>query len=625
MNQLSELRVFGNTTSSVNAPQAGFLLDSLVCKIPDIDPFDPRAESEVWRRPSPTCNQVSITYIDGVFLRINRTLIDTHFHGDFKHCIYKPVLRPYDYDFKWEYGKESAPFDKDVEISPENEHLRVVCYSKSDVNITTNYHAFITKKPEVEKRCDESLKEHKTKRQPKEIFNVQIVGIDSISRLNYMRNMIHTREFLLKELNAYEMSGYNKVEDNTFVNVVPFLTGHFVGELGWNETMNSQEFDYFNFIWKDFSQAGYRTFYQEDSPHVGTFTYGKEGMHKPPADYYLRPLTLAMYSEDYNLYNISCFIDKHETTVLLDHAMAYSKFFQNKPHFSYSFLSRLTHDAFYQARYADFMYLDFLKQFKASGLFNNTVMILFGDHGPRFGDWRKTHIGRFEERLPFNVIVFPEWFPRKYPEIHKILKINTKRLTTHFDMYETLKDILYFDGVSRVGSLSSRGISVLREIPKDRKCEHCGIAPHWCLCMEQTVIPNDNERAINVAEGLVEKINEILSIEASKCAVLTLEKVTHIMRMKSSEKVLRFDESKGDVLNKTVSFGQRTEATEMYQLSLITKPGLAQFEATVTFDAKHKYVKLEGQVSRINMYGKQSICVNNVLLKKLCFCKIHLQ
>ena len=75
--------------------------------------------------------------------------------------------------------------------------------------------------------------------------------------------------------------------------------------------------------------------------------------------------------------------------------------------------------------------------------------------------------------------------------------------------------------MSKVGNLSSRGISVLREIPKDRKCEYCGIAPHSCLCINQDVIQNDSEIALPVGKALVVKLNKMLCIESEKFAVLS--------------------------------------------------------------------------------------------------------
>jgi hypothetical protein len=67
------------------------------------------------------------------------------------------------------------------------------------------------------------------------------------------------------------------VGDNTFVNVVPMTTGKFVEELPWNESLSSQPFDNFTFIWNEFSNAGYRTLYAEDAPKIAIFTYNKAG------------------------------------------------------------------------------------------------------------------------------------------------------------------------------------------------------------------------------------------------------------------------------------------------------------------------------------------------------------
>jgi hypothetical protein len=71
----------------------------------------------------------------------------------------------------------------------------------------------------------------------------------------------------------------------------------------------------------------------------------------------------------------------------------------------------------------------------------------------------------------------------------KNFKKNTRRLTTHFDVYETLKDIanLESDVISNVkvkkrsadlkerGETLPRGISFFTEIPEDRTCDSAGI------------------------------------------------------------------------------------------------------------------------------------------------------
>nr|KAG5692201.1 hypothetical protein BaRGS_008747 [Batillaria attramentaria] len=133
-----------------------------------------------------------------------------------------------DSDFAFAYGELGESFDHDIEV--QDEFMRIYCYSMSEGVISTTFHAFILPKEDLERRCHQRLKKHLRRNNPREILNVQMVGVDSVSRLNFMRQMPRTREFLLNELNAVEMLGYNKVADNTFVNIVPMMTGRFVEE-----------------------------------------------------------------------------------------------------------------------------------------------------------------------------------------------------------------------------------------------------------------------------------------------------------------------------------------------------------------------------------------------------------
>ena len=57
-----------------------------------------------------------------------------------------------------------------------------------------------------------------------------------------------------------------------------------------------------------------------------------------------------------------------------------------------------------------------------------------------------------------------------------------------------------------------------------------------------------------------------------------------------------------------------------HRVSLVTSPGDAHFEATVTLDEQTGSGKVEGDISRINEYGEQSSCVNEGGLKKFCYC-----
>jgi len=80
----------------------------------------------------------------------------------------------------------------------------------------------------------------------------------------------------------------------------------------------------------------------------------------------------------------------------------------------------------------------------------------------------------------------PRTFQEKYPTEMRNLRLNSRKLTTPFDIHETLKHILKFD--SRPISFSPgtklpRGISLLKSIPANRSCEDAQIETHWCSCL----------------------------------------------------------------------------------------------------------------------------------------------
>lgn len=81
----------------------------------------------------------------------------------------------------------------------------------------------------------------------------------------------------------------------------------------------------------------------------------------------------------------------------------------------------------------------------------------------RFKDVRNTQQGKLEERLPFFSFVLPTWFKHKYPKAYDNFQENAHSLTTPFDIYETLKNVLHFESAG-VGALEERAISLFKKV-----------------------------------------------------------------------------------------------------------------------------------------------------------------
>lgn len=107
----------------------------------------------------------------------------------------------------------------------------------------------------------------------------------------------------------------------------------------------------------------------------------------------------------------------------------------------------------------------------------------------------------------FFFALFPKTFKEKYPLAVRNFKHNGKRLTTHYDIYETLKDLADVTSLSnkniearskdlnkKTVDLLPRGISLFLELPDIRTCDSAGIESHWCMCYEKLDLSLTDER-----------------------------------------------------------------------------------------------------------------------------------
>lgn len=246
---------------------------------------------------------------------------------------------------------------------------------------------------------------------------------------------------------------------------------------------------------------------------------------------------------------------------------------------------------------------------------DDTFLFVMSDHGLRFGSFRKTYQGMMEERQPSLFIVPPKTFPLRYPNAVKNLLKNRRQLTTHFDLYETLRDLTDTDSITNESIQKRshelletepvpRGISLFLPIPASRSCDSAAISPHWCTCHEKQELPTTDGRVLKSARLIVEQINKIVK-HFPQCQPLSLNSISESFVFSSSSDITGTERDEHKFVDITVR--------------LQTKPGFGQFEATVrVFDSG--LANLTGTISRVNLYGKQSQCVDDYEAKLYCFC-----
>lgn len=388
---------------------------------------------------------------------------------------------------------------------------------------------------------------------------------------------------------------------------------------------NSQPVDSWRWIFKDYKDKGYATMFSEDSPYLASFNYRLHGFKDPPTDHYARPF----WMEADNHINGYCINNRASHDVSLKYLLSLFRRYRDTPKFGFSSHAVISHDDPNTVGYADADLKSFLETFEKETFRNNTLLIIFADHGARFSDLRKTIQGKLEERFPFLSITTPKWFPEKYPDLYNSLVHNSRVLTSPFDVYATLRHILSYPEYP-TGILI--GQSLFTKIDeRNRTCASAGVEDHWCPCLNLEKISTDEQVVFQAATFVLNHINNLTSQTAELsdfCQRLTLKEITSAFRDMPSEAMQRFRDTKhrsDDACdNCEAVMGDKAENTlvkdTLYQLQLLTAPNNGFYEASVRIT--RGVLSIVGDISRIDAYKDQPYCIQDrfPLQRKFCYC-----
>ncbi|XP_003693232.1 uncharacterized protein LOC100866302 [Apis florea] len=444
-------------------------------------------------------------------------------------------------------------------------------------------------------------------------LSVLMLGIDSVSRLNFIRSAPTTERYLL-ETGWIRFDGYNKMGDNTFPNLMAILTGQNQEQAYTicKPTVPTM-LDRCPFLWQNFRDAGYATGYGEDETSLNTFNYLKMGFFRPPTDYYLRPYMLACekllkVKKRFGLKY--CTGPETSFDRILDYAIEFAGSFPlDLPYFGLFWTISVSHDNANGFSSMDDRLLDKLKRMERKGVLNEAMIVLLSDHGMRWGPIRDTFVGWYEERLPFLYVWLPKWFRDERPGAYRSLRANRNRLTSPFDLYETLREVLSLSGGRAnpaPGCPKCRSL-LSGPVPRSRGCSDAGISSHWCACT--TFEPADPRDPL-VRRGLrtfLEHVDNVLDRYRDKrgrrvCARLGLKKLHRV------DRVIDFERNRD------------SNGSRVYFYLIQVSPGDGKFEFTVRYHGENgTYTVSDHDVSRLNSYASAAECLDRGI-KQYCHC-----
>lgn len=339
------------------------------------------------------CGPPPLTDSDENYLWINLTESELkkfyNVTADQMQCFFAPFTRLTDYAVAKNETLTLLPYGQRTRV--EWEYIQVFCENSNQTQIYVDFHSFFPLPQALEKNDDEK-------------FNMMILGLDSVSKLNFHR-MFNMTATTIKELGGIELHGYNKVDDNTFPNLIPMLTGLSSDELNGACLSNSSTyFDNCHFIWDEYKKKGYSTLFSEDSAALGLFNYFKNGFDRQPTDFYFRTMIYQMEKEiahnkigNYKL----CLGHRRPIDVFFkENVEKFIKSMPNQSTFSFFWTSSMTHDYINYPMLIDDDLSDLLMLMKREKFLDKTILFLLADHGIRFGSFRQTTFqGMVEERL----------------------------------------------------------------------------------------------------------------------------------------------------------------------------------------------------------------------------------
>ncbi|XP_060809338.1 uncharacterized protein LOC106137502 isoform X2 [Amyelois transitella] len=440
-------------------------------------------------------------------------------------------------------------------------------------------------------------------------INILIFTFDSSAKIGFIRRMPKSFKYLTEEIHAIVLNSYNIVGDGTREALTPLLSGKNLFELpNTRSDSGNKTCDSYPFIFYKLRDDGYRTAYFEDGPGKGAFQWDLNGFRHQPVHHYLS----AYLDHSGRYYKDYCLDDTPQFKVMMNLTYQFMQLSGKK--FIFTIVGDISHDNYSVITAADDDFVEFLKTFKHEGHLHNTMLIVMGDHGPRFGVDRERPQARLEERLPLMSIVLPETLKTRRPTALSALQYNVNSLTTPYDIHATLLDALdlrkYWNMYKIPGADHLRGMTLLEPIPQNRSCTEAGVGPHWCACAVWYEISQRDHMFKLASEALVDYINDLTEPARSQCSFRTISKVHWVKTQYiEDDELLQF---------------LKNLKHQLYQVKATLNPGASNFEATLTFSVDAmEFIVTSKDISRTNKYKGESDCISRTHPRLLpyCYCK----
>jgi hypothetical protein len=159
------------------------------------------------------------------------------------------------------------------------------------------------------------------------------------------------------------------------------------------------------FIWKTLHDCGYSTLYAEDSTTGQIFSWAAAGFTNQPTDHYYHPFPLTLQNDikfvwREDMYYCAGF--NHSGEYVYKYGVDAAKLYHKKnPYYGISWSNNFSHDSWDLPAAMEMVIKRFIDDLKSSGFLDKSMMVIFSDHGIRFGELRARAVNKCLREISF--------------------------------------------------------------------------------------------------------------------------------------------------------------------------------------------------------------------------------
>jgi hypothetical protein len=225
------------------------------------------------------------------------------------------------------------------------------------------------------------------------------------------------------------------------------------------------------------------------------------------------------------------------------------------------------------------------------------LVLLWGDHGTRFGNIRLTKPGKLEERMPMNKVILPTEFLKNKPYFASSLYQNQQRLVTPYDYHATFEHIIAIANGKPYSPTMPYQESIFIEHSPKRACAGANVNDHHCICYKRIEIPTTEQVVQQGSQLILNHLNSIITEDTFA------SEVCHTLKMRK-------------MLNAELLV---SHPDPIFQIQFSVYPGPSTFEGTFRWIG-NKTVELVPYYSRLTSYVGGSCGVKTHIMR-VCVCK----